>query len=107
MGALALVPTRADDDGGGLRHSRNSGGILRTISSQGAIDTSNPFFQDLGANGRTCATCHVPADGWSMSPRSLKERFNATHGTDPVFRPVDGANSPRADVSTEGARRRA
>ena len=30
--------------------------------------------------------------------------FQATQGTDPVFRPVDGANCPSADVSTATAR---
>jgi cytochrome c peroxidase len=121
----------------------NPSGKLQTVSLDGAIDTNNPFFQDLGANGRACVTCHSPRDGWSTSAASLQRRFFATcqgdakqldpnhdrgqggfhaddgHGRDgdhrkpptcgddPVFRLVDGANSPIADVSTDEARLRA
>jgi hypothetical protein len=42
-----------------------------------------------------------------MTPKGLRERFERTDGTDPVFRPNDGANSPLADVSTRRARERA
>src|SRR5262249_7404916 len=65
------------------------------------------FTQDLGTNGRTCFTCHDPANGWSIGPDNLQARFDASDGTDPVFRPVDGASSPAADVSTLDARRAA
>ena len=34
----------------------------------------------------------------------LQQRFQITQGTDPVFRAVDGANCPSADVSTVEAR---
>jgi cytochrome c peroxidase len=37
----------------------------------------------------------------------LQERFFATGGTDPIFRPVDGATCPSADVSTFEKRREA
>ncbi len=37
----------------------------------------------------------------------MQERFDATGGTDPLFRTVDGSNSPNADVSTLDARRNA
>ena len=37
----------------------------------------------------------------------MRARFDRSTGTDPVFRPVDGANSPLADVSTLRARRSA
>ena len=37
----------------------------------GATHTaSNPFFQNLGTNGRTCFTCHQPQTGWTVSAAS-------------------------------------
>lgn len=82
-------------------------GQLRTYTPSGTIDHSNPFFQSLGSNGRSCSTCHVQQDAWGTSAADVRARFDATDGTDPIFRPVDGAVSPLADVSTEKARRRA
>jgi cytochrome c peroxidase len=78
-------------------------GSLKTFS-QPPIDTSNPFFSKLGTNDRTCATCHEVADGWSVTPPHLQQRFQSSQGTDPVFRTLDGANCPSADVSTPDAR---
>ena len=38
----------------------NRSGVLRTITLDGnPLDLSNPFFQSLGTNGRSCASCHV------------------------------------------------
>ncbi|HZX91809.1 MAG TPA: hypothetical protein VFE67_14300 [Rudaea sp.] len=82
-------------------------GMIRTYIAGGNLDTSNPFFQSLGTNGRSCFTCHRPETAWSVTPASLQARFNATGGTDPVFRTNDGSNSPLADVSTPDARKRA
>ncbi len=82
-------------------------GFLGTYSTSGPIDVTNPFFQDLGTNGRTCNSCHVSSQGWTVSAHGVRERFEATRGTDPIFRPVDGANCPSADVSTVRARRSA
>lgn len=85
----------------------NPTGEARTYSTSGAIDTGNAFFQSLGTNGRSCASCHAHTDGWTVTPVGLQARFDATQGMDPVFRPNDGANSPLADVSTVEARRQA
>ena len=85
----------------------DSSGMLGTYSTNGAIDVTNPFFQNLGANGRTCNSCHVSSTAWTISPPEVQARFNANNGTDPIFRPVDGANCPSADVSTVAARRNA
>jgi hypothetical protein len=67
------------------------------------VDNSNPFFTQLGTNNRTCNSCHVASDGWSITPVNLQQRFQSTQGTDPVFRVVDGANCPSTDVSTPSA----
>jgi hypothetical protein len=83
-------------------------GAFATINVGGPTDTStNPFFQDMGTNGRRCVTCHEPSDAFSVTPPHIKARFNATNGTDPIFRPVDGATCPTADVSTVEERREA
>jgi cytochrome c peroxidase len=86
----------------------NPGGLLRTVTVNGnTFDVDNPFFQNLGTNGRSCASCHVPSTGWTISPAEVRERFDRTDGLDPIFRRVDGSNSPTADVSSLAARRAA
>src|ERR1700722_1218964 len=68
-------------------------GEFATVNLAGPTESStNPFFQDMGTNGRRCVTCHEPNDAFSVTPPHIRERFNATRGTDPIFRPVDGAN---------------
>jgi len=83
-------------------------GHLGTQNVAGPTATSStPFFQDLGSNGRHCDTCHPPATAWTLTPADLQSRFAASHGTDPVFRPVDGSGCPTQDTRTLGARRSA
>src|SRR5436853_3456854 len=85
-----------------------TGGAFATLNLGGPADTTtNPFFQDLGSNGRRCVTCHQPSDAWSVTPPHVQARFAASNGTDPIFRPVDGANCPSVDVSTLQERREA
>ncbi len=89
--------------------TRNGSGKARTINVGGGpvTDPSNPFFQDLGSNGRSCSTCHVAGENMTVTPPGIRARFRATGGRDPIFRTVDGSNSPYADVSTVRARRAA
>ncbi|HEX6834898.1 MAG TPA: hypothetical protein VF132_15270, partial [Rudaea sp.] len=87
--------------------SKNEAGLVRTFTANGAIDTTGAFFQSLGTNGRSCSSCHQLDSAWSIRPDAVRELFEETRGTDPLFRSVDGANSPAADVSTVSARRRA
>jgi len=83
-------------------------GSFGNLNLGGPTDTStNPFFEDMGTNGRRCVTCHEPSDAFSVTPTHIRKRFEDTQGTDPIFRPVDGANCPTADVSTLEARREA
>lgn len=83
-------------------------GRFANFNTGGPTDTSNnAFFLDLGSNGRRCVTCHQASDAWSITPPHIQIRFNATRGMDPIFRPVDGANCPMADVSTLQQRREA
>jgi hypothetical protein len=85
----------------------NASGIGRTVTPTGSIDTSGLFFQSLGVNGRACVSCHVAAEGWTITPAGVRRRFQETGGRDPIFRPNDGSTSPLADLSTKEARARA
>src|SRR5690349_2213534 len=88
--------------------TRDPAGALATFQPGGAtFPGNNAFFQDLGTNGRTCFTCHQGQSGWSVSAENVAARFAASHGADPIFRLVDGANCPSADVSTLSAKRKA
>ena len=88
--------------------TRNPFGVLRTITiDQNPLDLSNPFFQSIGTNGRSCVSCHVASSAWTITPDEIRDRFRDTEGLDPIFRTVDGSNSPNADVSSLRARRKA
>ena len=84
----------------------NAGGAIAIV---GLDETSanNPFFQALGTNGRSCVTCHQPAQAWSITAAELQTRFDRTDGSDPIFRTNDGSNCEGADVSTTRKRRQA
>ena len=77
-----------------MLRSTNSHGVDATYSTAGFIDLDNPFFKSIGTNGRSCASCHVPSQGWTITPKGVQEIFERTEGLDPLFRPVDGANNP-------------
>jgi cytochrome c peroxidase len=112
-----VVARRCDDRNHLANHVpvADATGAFTTVSSQGSIDLDNEFFQDLGTNGRRCVSCHVPTVGWTITPHQLRTVFDATDGgkfedglgLSAVFRTNDGANSPRADVSTLARRRQA
>lgn len=79
----------------------DSSGVLRTFSPNGGMDLNGPFFQNLGTNDRSCATCHTPSDAMSVSAAHIQTRFDATQGLDPIFRPNDGSNCDHnVDLST-------
>jgi len=84
----------------------NPGGASQTYSTNvKGIDMTGPFFQSLGSNGRSCATCHQASDGMSISAAHVQDRFSATLGTDPIFRAVDGSNcNHNVDLSTLAGR---
>jgi len=54
-------------------------------------------LNQLGGNGRSCADCHMPSDGFQLSPASARARYdelltkqeNNKNADDPLFRPVD------------------
>jgi hypothetical protein len=103
----AFAPTGGHPALPNLVPTLNDSGFAATFSVTGVVDRTGPFFQSLGVNGRSCSSCHIQGEGWSITPRGVQARFERTEGNDPIFRTVDGANSPVADVSTVEARRSA
>jgi cytochrome c peroxidase len=97
---LTLVVLMATIAGGAVADDRQDNqqvfpdptGLTATVNVNGRTDTSGAFFQSLGSNGRSCATCHVASQAMSISPPQIRERFDRTNGADPLFAPVDGAN---------------
>ncbi len=85
----------------------NAAGSHQTISSTGNTSVTNPFFQSLGTNGRACISCHQPAAAWGITPSQVQQVFNATGGTDPIFRTNDGSNAPNLPVGTVAQRQTA
>ena len=107
-GSLGLtMAVRAGTFDPNLQDFPDPTGAVRTVSLTGSVDTTNPFFQSLGSNGRACISCHQPGDAWTVTPPHIRERFEQSKGEDPIFRPVDGANCPSADVTTKEARENA
>ena len=87
----------------------NAAGWVETYNTANRpIDLGGPFFQSLGTNGRSCASCHQPAQGWAISAEEVKARFELTRGLDPIFRTNDGSNCDHnIDTSTLQGRRKA
>lgn len=82
----------------------NPTGALGILNTAGTIDTAaQPFFQPLGQNGRACVTCHQPADGMALSVATVRERWEATGGRDPLFAAVDGRNCPNLPAGDPAA----
>ncbi len=73
-------------------------GLISTYNANGPIDESseNVFFQSLGTNGRSCGTCHLASDGFGLGVTSIQAKYVATHGIDPLFAAIDGANCPNS-----------
>ena len=74
---------------------KNPGGKAATFSAQGFVNLTGEYFQAQGTNGRSCASCHVPEEAWSINPGTLQHLFDETDGKHPIFNPLD-ANNPSA-----------
>jgi hypothetical protein len=74
-------------------------GIVSTYNTAGPIVENTPFFQSLGTNGRSCATCHIAGNGMGLSTQNIQERFVTTGGLDPLFAAFDGANCPNTSTN--------
>lgn len=91
--STAALPAGASQ---GLQLSADPTGTIATFNIAGPVDESGAFFQSLGTNGRSCATCHSASQAMGLSVKDAQARFAATAGRDPLFAPVDGANCPSA-----------
>jgi len=100
----ANEPEPVAETTGALEPTVNLSGIAESLHTSGSIDRTNPFFQALGTNPRTCETCHSPTTGWGTSSISNTLQFVLSAGTAPLFNRVDSGNSPTADISTFPAR---
>jgi cytochrome c peroxidase len=82
----------------------NPDGLVATSSTQGFVNLSGQYFHAQGSNGRSCSTCHMPENAWSINPATISRLFELTGGTHPIFNALD-ANNPDNDLSTVEARR--
>ena len=73
---------------------RDPTGLVSTYNATGPINEKNPFFQSIGTNGRSCASCHLAGDAFGLGVTSVRAIFQKTGGQDPLFASVDGANCP-------------
>ena len=56
----------------------------------------------LGANGRSCGTCHQPSQGMGLGAAAVRHRFRLSGAEgDPLFAPVDGADCPNRVPASE------
>lgn len=83
---------------------RNPGGKAATFSTQGSIDLTGEYFQAQGTNGRSCASCHIPEEAWSINPGTLQHLFDESDGTHPVFHRLDANNPLTANLDTVDGR---
>jgi hypothetical protein len=81
----------------------NPGGFSSSFTPSGSVDLVGEYFKAQGANGRSCSTCHLPEEAWSIRPETIRSLFAQTGGTHPIFNPLD-ADNPDGDLSSVQAR---
>jgi hypothetical protein len=79
-------------------------GLAASWHPAGFVDLDNEFFTPQGSNGRSCATCHAPEDGWSLRPVTVNLMFILTGGTHPIFVNNLDTDTPTCDMSTVASR---
>jgi cytochrome c peroxidase len=99
LAAAAAAAAENVEEGGtadfqGQQFALDSTGVIEVVNINGPTRTDGPFFQKLGTNGRSCASCHVASQAMGLSAAGARMRFALSGGTDPLFAPVDGANCP-------------
>ena len=103
---------RADDDDRRrpdrpqILAARNDSGVAVTISSNGFIDRRNPFFRELGTNGRSCVSCHQPKRAGRSRPQGLRERVRRRPRAPIRSSASTTAPTRRSPTSRRGARAR-
>ena len=109
VAAAIIVPSASSQSLPNLFPLPNGSGSLETYNVNNApINLKGAFFRSLGTNGRSCGSCHVPTEGWTVSAAEVQLRFLLTKGLDPIFRTNDGSNCDQnIDTSTLQGRRQA
>jgi cytochrome c peroxidase len=91
---------------GGIDHQLalavHESGTVQTYNLAGPTGSAfSAFFQSLGSNANGPAATWFMASGTTLcSAASVQQRFEASGGTDPIFRLIEGATRPTDDVST-------
>ena len=104
-GIAGDVDEQVTEERSALAADGNDYGVAETFHTSGTIDFTNPFFQPLGTNPRTCGTCHSPDQGWTMTAEANKKLFKDTDGLAPLFNLVDEGTRPDSDISTKKLRK--
>jgi cytochrome c peroxidase len=103
LAATLVAMTAGAHEPGNAEVSADATGAIETLNVNGPTNSNGAFFQSLGTNGRSCATCHVADQAMSISPPQISQRFEQTRGRDPLFNAVDGANCANAKMSDAAA----
>lgn len=82
--------------------------LISALLAVSACSSTEPSQVELGeqlfrqafpaTNGRSCATCHVPEDSFTLTPSHVLELFES-NPKDPLFSAID-ADDPKADPLT-------
>jgi cytochrome c peroxidase len=80
-----------------LQHAPACDGEPCDAVARGARAFFDRRLRDLGANGRSCADCHMATDHFQLSPANAEGRFRFLQlrrrwdrdADDPLFRPID------------------
>jgi cytochrome c peroxidase len=106
ISTIVITATSSDQSSAALGQAPGVESLLRPLDCGaepcGAVARGlHAFFdrrlQGLGANGRSCADCHMAADQFQLSPASAEARFQVLESRrrfdpdadDPLFRPID------------------
>lgn len=107
-GATVNVATALAGTSNILEPVLNLAGIAATSHTSGVIDRTNPFFENMGANGRTCESCHDSRAAWTTSAILSTLLFEFTGATHPLFVSLhDTGNRPDAPYTTMSEKRAA
>jgi cytochrome c peroxidase len=98
--STAEVTPRASNDhtsAGSSSRTDHCGGEPCDAVARGFRAFFDRQLDGLKANGRACADCHMPTDGFQLSPASVEARFQFLQwrrqrnpdADDPLFRPID------------------
>jgi hypothetical protein len=96
VAAAPLSSGQSDTPRDAARMNFDAAGLLQSLSTNRfSAGRTNGFFADLGTNGRTCGTCHVQENAWTITPSHVQ----SLKTDDPIFTPNDGSDCPSSGPS--------